>query len=829
MTKTNYLLLMSVLVLGLFLAACSKKDDNSNENLDTSQALTNYWSTQTDLTQGLESRDSTMTMIVQRINNLNARSGRDAISDIDAMVNDYVVESENASRQFDALLRLENNIIPYGDNGKNIFGDVAGGIYNKAKGMVVSGGRMVRSGWRVLSGKQSLRQVLNDPESGIPLVSDFAEKIQKHNADRDAAIRQQILSNNNQDGMIPLDQLQGNTPQEKINYYLNLSDDDPLKMNMRRDVMMWDEEERTRTANTAKELGETGVKTVGDSYGGGVGEWTNEVLLQNMNHGQDPNDKGTVNVSVNEDADGTPAITGGKTLILAKKNMPEDDSRITVIVNAPQTLTQPLPSGDYSLIVIADGFIREVQETITVTRNQVQDLMAKLLKLSENAIVIESLTAEPPTVMLGDEASVRLSCVSTIGQNLDFNWQITGGSFTDKSVRGPNLTFKPTQEGNYSVTVTITDGMNNTKVKSIELQTVNAKLTITGYTLSSESFYDNKINPGELVTLSLNIKNNGTQDLVGTERIEGTGGITVNPASTNATIPTGETGIWDVNIQLPVNYSETTGKLNFFFDTVTQTQQPVTICSSVVFPVDFYVEINPVTEDPVTSRVLTISGRVANPQLSTATMFLDGDMMQPIILNLSYGNFSNEIALSGSINEVAHTVTVIANSGSNEAENSIHFNSLVPACLFRMTLTWDTGGTDVDFWCTDPNGEKCYYAHRTTASGLALDFDDTNGYGPENITLTPTPSSFVPGDYLVQVHYYSDHDSYNAIYTNCQVVIRLNEGTAQETTRYYYGSLNDTGDIWTVTTLTFTGTKWITKAPVQAHSYTSSAQLPPKQ
>ncbi|MGB4260488.1 MAG: hypothetical protein WBJ09_01095, partial [Candidatus Cloacimonas acidaminovorans] len=83
--------------------------------------------------------------------------------------------------------------------------------------------------------------------------------------------------------------------------------------------------------------------------------------------------------------------------------------------------------------------------------------------------------------------------------------------------------------------------------------------------------------------------------------------------------------------------------------------------------------------------------------------------------------------------------------------------------------------------------------------GLALDVDDTNGYGPENITT----QNVIPGDYLVQVHYYSDHDYENAIGTNCVVVIRQ----AGLPTVNYYGYLSDTGDLWTVTTLHYDSVK----------------------
>lgn len=79
---------------------------------------------------------------------------------------------------------------------------------------------------------------------------------------------------------------------------------------------------------------------------------------------------------------------------------------------------------------------------------------------------------------------------------------------------------------------------------------------------------------------------------------------------------------------------------------------------------------------------------------------------------------------------------------------------------------------------------------------LSLDVDDVNGYGPENIT---TPS-VIPGDYLVQVHYYSDHDSENAIGTNSVVVIRKGEQNPVN----YYGYLSDSGDLWDVTVLHLT-------------------------
>lgn len=110
----------------------------------------------------------------------------------------------------------------------------------------------------------------------------------------------------------------------------------------------------------------------------------------------------------------------------------------------------------------------------------------------------------------------------------------------------------------------------------------------------------------------------------------------------------------------------------------------------------------------------------------------------------------------------------------------------------QITLTWDTE-TDIDLWCTDPDGFKIYYSAPNSPSGGELDFDDTDGYGPENIYW---PEAGAPaGSYFVQVHYYDSEGPT----TNYTVLIQAFGQTNQ-----YQGSLeaNDVVDI-----ATFTSTK----------------------
>ncbi|KAF5029318.1 hypothetical protein DSECCO2_649820 [anaerobic digester metagenome] len=680
----------------------------------------------------------------------------------------------------------------------------------------------MRSGFRVLTGKQSLRQVLNDPESGIPIVSSFAADLQQHNAARDAAIRQSILDGDSQEGYVPISDLPGATAQDKVNYYLNLPDEDPQKLELRSYVSLWDPDERIRTAATAKKLGETGVKLVGDAYGGGVGEWTNEVLIQHMTPDQDPDDKGTMKIKVNSSESGTPPIEGPKTIIIDRMDVPASEPKITVIIDAPQELVQELPSGNYNIIAIADEFIRNVDSAVTVAKEVLTNQVNELLKLAENAIIVESISANPDVITLGNTAYVNLVCMSTLGQNLEFTWSITGGAYTNISANNNQLSFKPSAEGTYNIACEIKDALGNLKNAQSSISVINAHLTLQQTEQTNEQIIDGKLNPGELATYRIYVTNDGEADLTGIADMLGFDGVLLGFNSGTAEIPVGETAQFMVNVQLPANFSEPNANMELQYLVQDSNQNPVLLSVPISIPVDFYAEINPI-QSPVTDRVLTISGTVANPLLQSANLIIDGESEQAFEVNLSNGHFSQQVAISGSAVETPHTVELTAVSGSLTATDTASFTSQVAPTAIRVTLSWDTADTDVDLWVTDPSGERCYYANRNTASGLSLDFDDTNGYGPENITT----SNIIPGDYVVQVHYYSDHDSQNAIGTNAGVVIRINEGTPDETVNNYYGFLGDTGAMWGVTTLTFDGSTWRLKEK-NTHSQVNSSDLPAK-
>jgi len=70
----------------------------------------------------------------------------------------------------------------------------------------------------------------------------------------------------------------------------------------------------------------------------------------------------------------------------------------------------------------------------------------------------------------------------------------------------------------------------------------------------------------------------------------------------------------------------------------------------------------------------------------------------------------------------------------------------------QITLIWDNT-SDLDLYLIDPFGEEISNRNRVSASGGVLDFDNINGYGPENIYW---PESNAPkGTYRVYVFHYA--------------------------------------------------------------------------
>ncbi|MEW6321896.1 MAG: hypothetical protein AB1635_12530 [Acidobacteriota bacterium] len=90
----------------------------------------------------------------------------------------------------------------------------------------------------------------------------------------------------------------------------------------------------------------------------------------------------------------------------------------------------------------------------------------------------------------------------------------------------------------------------------------------------------------------------------------------------------------------------------------------------------------------------------------------------------------------------------------------------------QVTLTWNST-VDMDLHVIEPDGTHVHYANRNGRTAR-LDFDDTNGYGPENVFVNSGAAA--AGNYIIYIVHYS-----GAVPTTSTITVRLNAGTASET------------------------------------------------
>lgn len=116
------------------------------------------------------------------------------------------------------------------------------------------------------------------------------------------------------------------------------------------------------------------------------------------------------------------------------------------------------------------------------------------------------------------------------------------------------------------------------------------------------------------------------------------------------------------------------------------------------------------------------------------------------------------------------------------------FEGTLAPFVFRSTLTWNKAG-DVDLYVTEPGGGTSWYSSKTTSNGLSLDFDNTSGYGPENITLSPERGDTVlEGDYKIRVHYYRGEGPVSG-----QVAVSTYEGQDNQKNRTFNWTISADG------------------------------------
>jgi uncharacterized protein YfaP (DUF2135 family) len=184
------------------------------------------------------------------------------------------------------------------------------------------------------------------------------------------------------------------------------------------------------------------------------------------------------------------------------------------------------------------------------------------------------------------------------------------------------------------------------------------------------------------------------------------------------------------------------------------------------------------TESTTTERVVTVSGTVGDPQVSSGNLRVNGSVQ---LLTVGGGAFGSQAVLSSGDNNIR--VVVDGPDGRRGcAEKKI--KSETPKTTLSATLTWNLQDADVDLYVTQPDQETAWYSQKDTTIGGRLDVDNTGGVGPENYFLSSEEGdTILAGAYAIRVHYYADHQATTDVPTRpvtWRVTFVVNEGTPQE-------------------------------------------------
>lgn len=130
----------------------------------------------------------------------------------------------------------------------------------------------------------------------------------------------------------------------------------------------------------------------------------------------------------------------------------------------------------------------------------------------------------------------------------------------------------------------------------------------------------------------------------------------------------------------------------------------------------------------------------------------------------------------------------------------------------HIEMEWDVDNSDVDMHLVKPGGQlfdcddDCYYANMSpdwgnpgdTMDDPFLDYDDVDGYGPENTNISEPQ----PGTYKLFMHYYNDaYEGWSGGQTNVTVRI-FSYGTLLGT---FTEKLHQTNDVWDVANIDWPG------------------------
>lgn len=177
--------------------------------------------------------------------------------------------------------------------------------------------------------------------------------------------------------------------------------------------------------------------------------------------------------------------------------------------------------------------------------------------------------------------------------------------------------------------------------------------------------------------------------------------------------------------------------------------------------------LNPSNGSIFNSRVKNISGTIEEFDEIEATMFVNERSQH---ITISDDEFSADAILTTGLN----IIKVIATNEYGLGKDEVSITCNAKRTKIWAQLTWDDSQSDVDLHIYEPDADHIYYQYKDGVNGGHLDYDDTDGYGPEHYQISEEAGDVVnPGTYRFDVKYYDAHGHIGPV--TGRVIIYKNE------------------------------------------------------
>ncbi|MDP2303398.1 MAG: carboxypeptidase regulatory-like domain-containing protein [Ignavibacteria bacterium] len=403
----------------------------------------------------------------------------------------------------------------------------------------------------------------------------------------------------------------------------------------------------------------------------------------------------------------------------------------------------------------------------------------KLLDPENQSPSITSVTANPTSV--AQNAVTVVTCVATDpdGDNLTITWTADGGTFPSGST-GVSVEWKaPAQSGSYTITATVSDTKATTKATVVVTVTV-ANIAPTApanpFPINNETGIATNViltwvstdADGDALTYDIYFGTSTNPSL----EVSGRTVATYSPAS----LSSNTTYFWKI-VAKDGKGGTTTGDIWRFTTSSGISNASITGIIS-----------NATNNNPISGA--TVKLMQGSTTLNTQTTGTTGTYTMTA---LAAGNYTMEVSSAGFITD---TRAITLSASQSMTQNF----SMAPSSgnvQYRIVLTWGQTPTDLDAHLYKGT-YHIYYSSRgseTSAPFTILDVDETDGYGPETITIYNLSSDSCK----FYVHNYSETPDIKQSLAN----VKLYSGSTL--LRTYTVPQTGTGDWWYVFDISPTG------------------------